>query len=241
MKLKKFKSKLLTPPHNSQNFPSHWRGIEGEDFRKPNYAGGLFGVIFVAILFSCSAPKQKLLLPIMGDKKLGNTDTIYHCIGDFELKNQFGDLISNKTTANKIYVADFFFATCQSICPEMSTNLILVQKAFEKDDSVLILSHSVNPRHDTVEVLFNYGKTYGALKNKWHFLTGNKKLIYELAKTSYLVNAFEDDGSAEGFLHSELLLLIDKQGRIRGMYDGTDKVEVNKLIKDIGLLKQEKN
>ena len=200
----------------------------------------VFGIL-AAILFGCSNPKPKLLLPIMGDKKLGSTDTIYHTVGDFELKNQFGNLISNKTIANKIYVADFFFATCQSICPEMSKNLVEVQKAFEKDDSVLILSHSVNPLHDTVEVLFNYGKTYGAIKNKWHFLTGNKKQIYELAKTSYLVTAIEDDGSAEGFLHSELLLLVDKKARIRGMYDGTDKVEVNKMIKDIGLLKQEKN
>lgn len=208
----------------------------------PRKKNNTYKIIFATVavcLFCCSSPKPKLLLPIMGDKKLGNTDTIYHTVGDFEFKNQFGEIVSNKTTANKIYVADFFFATCQSICPEMSTNLILVQKAFEKDDSVLILSHSVNPRHDTVEVLFNYGKTYGAIKNKWHFLTGNKKQIYELAKMSYLVNALEDDGSAEGFLHSELLLLIDKKGRIRGMFDGTDKVEVNKLIEAIRLLKKE--
>ena len=136
-------------------------------------------------------------------------------------------------------MADFFFASCQSICPEMSKNLKDVQKAFENDDSLLILSHSVNPLHDTVEVLNAYGNTYGAKKNKWHFLTGNKKQIYDLAKTSYLVNALEADGSPEGFLHSELLLLIDKKGRIRAMYDGTDKIQVQKLIKDIKLLKTE--
>jgi protein SCO1/2 len=95
--------------------------------------------------------------------------------------------------------------------------------------------------HDTVEVLNSYSKVYGAKKNKWHFLTGNKKQIYELAKTSYLVNAFEDDGTPEGFLHSEFLLLIDKKGRLRGMYDGTDKSNVQQLIKDIQLLKQELN
>ena len=201
----------------------------------------------VLTFFSCNTSTQeahKQLLPIYGEKKIAGSegkDTIYHTIEDFSFINQYHDTVSEKTIANKIYVADFFFATCQSICPEMSKNLVEVQKAFEKDDSVLILSHSVNPLHDTVEVLFNYGKTYGAIKNKWHFLTGNKKQIYNLAKTSYLVTAIEDDGSAEGFLHSELLLLVDNKGRIRGMYDGTDKAEVNKLIKDIALLKQEKN
>ncbi len=199
-------------------------------------------VISACIFFAACNHKpeqKKLLLPVLGLKKLGTTDTIYHTIGDFNLTNQYGETVNNKTVANKIYVADFFFATCQSICPEMSTNLKDVQKAFENDDSLLILCHTVNPSHDTVEVLNAYGETYGAKKNKWHFLTGNKKQIYDLAKESYLVNALEQDGSAEGFLHSELLLLIDKQGRIRGMYDGTDKVQVQKLIKDIKLLKQE--
>jgi len=197
-------------------------------------------IVCTLLLFSCnSAKEKKILLPIIGEKKLSNTDTIYHTIGDFSFTNQFGETITNKTVQNKIYVADFFFATCQSICPEMSGNLREVQKAFEKDDSLLILCHTVNPMHDTVEVLTAYGQKYEAKKNKWHFLTGDKKQIYDLAKTSYLVNAFEDDGTPEGFLHSELLLLIDKKGRIRGMYDGTDKVQVQKLITDIKLLKQE--
>lgn len=198
-------------------------------------------VITCALLFSAckSHDEKKMLLPIIGEKKLSNTDTIYHTIGDFSFTNQFGEIVTNKTVENKIYVADFFFATCQSICPQMTNNLKDVQKAFETDDSLLILCHTVNPMHDTVEVLNAYGQKYEAKKNKWHFLTGNKQQIYDLAKTSYLVNAFEDDGTPEGFLHSELLLLIDKKGRIRGMYDGTDKVAVLKLIKDIKLLKQE--
>ena len=210
-------------------------------YKIPSYAflTNIICSIYFFVLLGCNNHKAKLLLPILGDKKIGNSDTLYHTIGDFQFTNQYAEIVSNKTVKNKIYVADFFFATCQSICPEMSSNLVLVQKAFEKDDSVLILSHSVNPRHDTVEVLYNYGKTYGAIKNKWHFLTGDKKQIYDLAKISYLVNALEDDGSTEGFLHSELLLLIDTKGRLRGMYDGTDKAEVNKLIKEIKLLKQE--
>lgn len=197
--------------------------------------------LFVILLFSCNqTPEKKLLLPVMGEKHLGNTDTVYHTIGNFSLTNQFGETITEQTVKNKIYIADFFFATCQSICPQMSSNLVDVQKAFEKDDSILILSHTVNPLHDTVDVLNKYSLSYKAIKGKWHFLTGNKKTIYDLAKNDYLVNALEDDGTPEGFLHSELFLLIDSQGRIRGMYDGTDKVQVAKLITDIKLLNTEK-
>ena len=198
-------------------------------------------VLSMALLLACGPEKKSaLFLPILGDKKLVAEDTVYHRISDFQLINQSGDTVSGKNTQGKIYVANFFFATCQSICPEMSTQLKLVQAAFAEDDSVLILSHSVNPMHDTVEVLAAYAASYGATKNKWHLLTGDKKQIYELAKTSYLVNALEDDGSPEGFLHSELFLLIDTKGRIRGMYDGTYAPDVQKLIKDMRLLKLER-
>ena len=204
--------------------------------------------ILIAFCFSCGEKKevesgQKFLLPILGAKKLGNingTDTIYHTVGDFKLQNQHKDTVTEKNIENKIYVADFFFATCQSICPQMSTQLIRVQNEFISDTDFLILSHTVNPLHDTAEVLFAYAGKYQAIKDKWHFLTGNKKTIYDLALNDYLVNALEDDGTPEGFLHSELFLLIDKEKRIRGMYDGTDSIQVNKLIDDIKLLKTEK-
>ena len=205
-----------------------------------------FSILFLALLvFSCteqSVKTNKLLLPIIGEKKLAGvngTDTIYHTVQPFSFINQFNDSVNKKTIANKIYVADFFFATCQSICPKMSSQLVHVQDAFKNDKDVLILSHTVNPLHDTVEVLNGYSQSYGAIKNKWHFLTGNKKEIYDMARYSYLVNALEEDGSAEGFLHSELFILVDKQKRIRGFYDGTDSVAVVKLISDIKLLKQE--
>lgn len=205
-----------------------------------------FSILFLALLvFSCteqSVKTNKLLLPIIGEKKLAGvegTDTIYHTIQPFSFINQFHDTVTEKVIENKIYVADFFFATCQSICPKMSSQLVHVQTAFKNDKDVLILSHTVNPLHDTVEVLNGYAQSYGAVKNKWHFLTGNKKAIYDLARYSYLVNALEEDGSAEGFLHSELFILVDAQKRIRGFYDGTDSVAVVKLISDITLLKQE--
>ena len=199
----------------------------------------IFLICSLVFYFGCSQKKSSVLLPIYGEKKIIAGDTIYHQIASFNLTNQIGQVVNQNTTKNKIYIANFFFATCQSICPMMSNQLQEVQKAFLADDSVLILSHSVNPLHDTVAVLNNYADTYGAKTNKWHLLTGNKKQIYDLAKTSYLVNAFEDDGSPEGFLHSELFLLIDKKARIRGMYDGTNTAEVKKLIEDVKLLKQE--
>ncbi len=199
----------------------------------------LLVVLPLSVLLSCRPEQPKMLLPVYGEKTYSGKDTVYHTISAFSLTNQYGETVDSRTIKGKIVVSNFFFATCQSICPEMSTNLVVVQEAFKDDDSLLILSHSVNPLHDTVEVLQGYAQTYGAKKNKWHLLTGDKKQIYDLAKYSYLVNALEDDGTPEGFLHSELFLLVDTQGRLRGMYDGTNKTQVSKLIEDIRLLKKE--
>ena len=194
----------------------------------------------IVLMAACTTtPAKKLVLPVYGEKTSTGADTIYHTIGNFEFTNQYGEKVNRETVRGKIYVADFFFATCQSICPVMSRHMKEVQAAFAADDSVLMLSHTVNPMHDTVEVLRAYGESYGAIKGKWHLLTGSKKEIYAMAKNDYLVNAIEDDGSEEGFLHSELMLLIDTQGRIRGMYDGTDKAQVANLINDIKKLKIE--
>lgn len=187
--------------------------------------------------------KKKLLLPIFGEKKIAkvgdNVDTLYHTIGSFTLTNQYGEKITDSITQNKIYVADFFFATCQSICPKMSHQLKRVQDTFAKKSDFLILSHTVNPEHDNVEVLKNYAEKYGAIKGKWHLLTGDKKQIYDLARYHYLVNADETEGEGNLFIHSELFILIDKDKRIRGVYDGTDSLQVNQLIKDIHLLDKE--
>jgi protein SCO1/2 len=191
-------------------------------------------------LCACANQSTKqFVLPIFGEKHLGNKDTVYHTIGTFTLTNQHGELVTDQTTQGKIYVADFFFATCQSICPQMSNNLKTVQDSFKTDKEFLILCHTVNPLHDTVELLNGYSLSYGAIKGKWHFLTGQKKAIYDLARYGYLVNALEDDGTPEGFLHSELIVLVDKKGRIRGYFDGTNPSEVKKMINDIKLLKTE--
>ena len=212
---------------------------------KRNKATLVFVSIIIALfVFACGqkkAEEKKLLLPVCGVKTVfPNGDTVYHTIKDFSLLNQYKEIISQKTTQNKIYVANFFFATCQSICPAMTNQLARVQQAEKDNPDFLILSHTVNPMHDTAEVLMEYAGKYGALKNKWHFLTGDKKKIYDLAKDDYMVNALQDDGTPEGFIHSEAVLLIDKQRRIRGIYDGTDSLQVNKLISDISILKTEK-
>lgn len=204
-------------------------------------------VFFSLLLINCtsknSSSQKKFLLPIIGEKKAaknGNqVDTIYHTIGTFTLTNQFKETITDTITKNKIYVADFFFATCQSICPKMSHQLRRVQDTFLNEKNFLILSHTVNPEHDSAEVLKIYGEKYGAVKGKWHLLTGNKKTIYDLARNDYLVNADETEGEGDLFIHSELFLLVDKEKRIRGLYDGTDSLEVNRLIKDIRLLFKE--
>lgn len=121
----------------------------------------------------------------------------------------------------------------------MSHQLKRVQDTFANKNDFLILSHTVNPEHDSAEVLRIYGEKYGAIKNKWHLLTGDKKQIYDLARNDYLVNADETEGEGDLFIHSELFLLIDKEKRIRGIYDGTDSLQVNQLIKDIRLLEKE--
>jgi protein SCO1/2 len=202
-------------------------------------------VLGLAFLFSCKTEKKEtassFLLPILGQKKLNNKDTIYHTIAPFSFVNQYGDTITESITKDKYYVANFFFATCQSICPRMNTQMGRVQDSFKNDSEIIFLSHTVNPINDTIEVLAEYALKYGAIKNKWHLFTGEKSKLYDIGKKSYLINAVEDDGSEEGFIHSEFLLLIDKQKRIRGTYDGTDSIMVNKLIEDIKLLKTEKN
>ncbi len=202
----------------------------------------------ILYFFSCNSSesnesKRKLLLPIIGERKIhkvgDKVDTIYHTIGQFTLTNQYGELITDTITNNKIYVADFFFTTCQSICPKMSHQLSRVHDTFINNKNFLILSHTVNPDYDNPEILKIYAEKYHAQKGKWYFLTGNKKDIYDLARYHYLVNADETEDEGDLFIHSEMFLLIDKEKRIRGIYDGTDSLKVNQLISDIRLLEKE--
>ena len=183
-------------------------------------------------------------LPYYGPKEAaeGSTDTIYHTIPPFSFIDQDGQTITDKTFEGKIYVTDFFFASCQSICPKMAANMHVVQEAFKDYDSIMMLSHTVNPRYDTVEVLKKYLNDVHANTKQWRFVTGSKKELYEIAYKGYLLNAVEDTTQTDiqnQFLHDEHFILVDREKHIRGIYDGTSLVDVNKLIDDIKLLTAE--
>jgi len=196
-------------------------------------------VLAVCFLLSSCIDQKEQRLPIYGEKEVVNNDTVYHTIGNFRLVNQDSATVTNETLDGKIYVADFFFTSCRSICPIMKTQMMRVYDAVEDDPDVAIVSHTIDPEYDTVGLLHDYAERLGVKSNKWHFLTGNKDSIYYLAQTSYFVTAMEDEAQEDGFIHSGAFLLIDRKGRIRGKYDGTKEEEVDKLLKDIELLRKE--
>ena len=177
-------------------------------------------------------------LSYFGPKEVGENgvDTIYHTIPDFEFTDQTGSTIDQELFKGKIYVADFFFATCPTICPKMATHLLQVQKKFEDKEDFLILSHTVNPEHDNVEVLAEYAKEVHANNDIWHFVTGEKEKIYDIAFKGYFANAQPDSIAPGGFLHSQMLFLIDRKGHIRGLFDGTSTTEMELLIDAIDAL-----
>lgn len=163
-----------------------------------------------------------------------------HHIADFSLTNQNGKTVTQADYNNKIYVADFFFTTCGTICPVMTSNMKKVQNAILLDDDVMLLSHTVTPEIDTVAQLKRYAVEKGVLSHKWNLVTGSKKEIYNLARKSYLVAKYDptkDD--AYGMVHTENFVLVDKKKRIRGLYDGTDDEDIDRLLKDIAILKEE--
>lgn len=195
--------------------------------------------------FLATGKHNFISLPIYGEKEVVTKivdgkeviDTIYHTIPDFKFVNQNGDTITKKDLEGKIYVANYFFATCPTICPKMAVNLKYVQDRFLETPDVMIISHTVNPEHDSVPVLADYAKMVHANNQRWFFVTGNKEELYRLALEGYLLNASEDVLAPGGFLHSEQVVLVDKEGRIRGFYDGTSISEIKKnLIDDIKLL-----
>ena len=162
-----------------------------------------------------------------------------HTIADFKLSNQNGEIITNNTYANKIYVADFFFTRCQSICIAMAYNMSELQDFYKNDKDIMFLSHSVTPVMDSVTVLKEYAERKGVIDEKWNVTTGSKKDIYELARKSYFAVLDEGNGDEDDFIHTEQFVLVDKERRIRGYYDGTEKEEMLKLKEDIALLSAE--
>ena len=164
-----------------------------------------------------------------------------HTIADFRLINQNGETITNANYKDKIYIADFFFTRCKTICIAMAYNMSELQAYYKDDADIMFLSHSVTPVMDSVPVLKDYAVKKGVIDRKWNVTTGPKKHIYELARKSYFAVLDEGNGDENDFIHTEQFVLVDKERRIRGYYDGTEKEDMKKIIADIALLKEEYN
>ena len=162
-----------------------------------------------------------------------------HVIDDFEFINQNGLVVNEQTIEGKIYIAEFFFTTCPGICPILTKHTKKIQDEFLNDHDVLILSHTVYPEHDSVSVLHAFGEQHNINSAKWHLLTGSKQDLYTLSRKGYFAISYQPDLSDEGFIHTENVVLVDKQRRLRGIYNGTNVHEMNRLIEDIYLLKKE--
>lgn len=204
-----------------------------------------FSIIFVPILYFLVKPKTTLPVynpvdvnPRLVDDAVKNVSR-NHRIGNFHLINQNGDSISKSNFEDKIYIADFFFTRCQTICPIMAVNMSELQEYYKNDEDMKFLSHSVTPDIDSVSVLRAYADKNKAIDGKWEITTGKKTHIYELARKSYFAVLDEGDGGEQDFIHTEQFILVDKKKQIRGFYDGTDAREIDRIIKDIEVLKLE--
>ena len=215
-------------------------------FRKFKFLGiVLLGLSIVIIYLFYNALQPKKVLPIYqpADFNPELVDTSiqhvkkYHTVADFSLVNQNGITITQEDYKDKIYVADFFFTTCPTICPIMTKNMALLQEQILDDDDVMLLSHSVTPVIDSVPQLKKYALEKGVIDRKWNLVTGDKKQIYKLARKSYMAVKDDGDGGPYDMIHTENFILVDKQRRIRGTYDGTNPEEIAELLQDLAILK----
>lgn len=191
-----------------------------------------------AVSFACKNPDSRL--PILGNPVIEGTDTVYPSIANFRFMDQDSNTVTNETFGNKIYVADFIFLSCPTICPKMTSEMHKVYLPFQTDDRVAFLSHTIDPEHDTIPRLKAYAQSLGVSSRKWHFVTGSQDSIISLSENSYYSAAFPDSTAPGGFTHSGGLLLIDKNRHIRGVYNSTKSEETERLIKDIqSLLKEQ--
>lgn len=199
---------------------------------------------FTLLLNSCNDTSKKPLPiynpsnfnPELVDKSLRNSNK-YHTVSDFELINQNGKTITQNDYKDKIYVTDFFFTSCKTICPIMTNNMAKLQEEFINDNDIMFLSLSVTPEIDNVSVLREYATNKGVIDSKWNVTTGSKKHIYKLARKSYFAVVEKGDGGLQDFIHTPNFILIDKKKQIRGIYDGTNNDDIKQVIKDIRTLK----
>jgi protein SCO1 len=197
-----------------------------------------------SIYFIMTTGKHNMLsLPVYGNKDASVTivdgkeviDTIYHTLPAFSFTNQHNKTVSSADFEGKIMVANFFFTTCPTICPKMTSGLVHAREKLKDYPQIIFISHTVDPENDTIEALAAYAKRARADEN-WHFVTGDKQEIYSHAVNGFMIGAQEDVLAPGGFLHSELIVLVDKSGRIRGYYDGTELQELNRLIDEVKVL-----
>ena len=199
--------------------------------------------ILIVVFISCNQDSKKQLPiynpvdfnPKLVDKSMRDI-TKNHTVSDFNLINQNGSFITSKDYKNKIYVVDFFFTSCPSICPIMTNNMLKIQDEFIDNNEVMLLSMSVTPEIDNVEILKQYAVDKGVIDSKWNITTGQKKHIYELARKSYFAVLEQGDGGLQDFIHSPNFILVDNKKQIRGIYDGTIEKEISRLIEDINVL-----
>ncbi|MDG2430848.1 SCO family protein [Flavobacterium sp.] len=205
----------------------------------------IFSIITLFLFYTALKPEKTL--PIFNPSDI-NPELVdstvqyiskYHTIADFSFTNQNGKTVTQKDYEGKIYVADFFFTTCNSICPKMTANLFDVQEAIKDNPKVMLLSHTVFPENDNVAVLKAYAKKYDIDDKKWNLVTGDKKEIYTMARKSYLAVKLGKPEELYDMVHTENLVLVDTKRRVRGFYDGTKKEDIQKLIEDITFLSKE--
>lgn len=206
---------------------------------------------YIAVIgMSCTGGRGEDNLPILGRQQIvekvegGQTlyDTIPHTVADFSFVDQDSTIITNETFEGKVYVSDFFFTSCPTICPVMKKQMLRVYDKFLNNDRVGILSHTIDPAYDNVNVLKEYSERLGVESSKWHFVTGNEDDIFNIGERSYMVTAGADQNAPGGYIHSGAFLLVDTKRRIRGVYDGTIEEEVEVLMNDIDrLLKESEN
>lgn len=202
----------------------------------------LISITCILLFYFALKPKKSLLIytPSMVNPELVDTTIQYvankHFISDFSFTNQNGKTITQKDYEGKIYVADFFFTTCKTICPLMTNNMAWLQDQIKNNPKVMLLSHSVTPEIDSVPVLKKYAFEKGALDNKWNLVTGNKKDIYYIARKSYLAVKTGSPEEMYDMVHTENFILVDEKRRVRGFYDGTKREDVEKLLEDINFL-----
>lgn len=205
----------------------------------------VLSLIIIIIIAQIMTPKKVLKIYQPAEVATELVDTTlqyvkkYHTIADFSLTNQNGNTVTQNDYKDKIYVADFFFTTCQTICPIMTDHMVKIQQELREDAEVLLLSHTVTPEIDSVNVLKKYAVDKGVDDKKWNLVTGDKKQIYDLARKSYLV-AKDNPYEEYDLIHTENFVLVDKKKRIRGFYDGTDPEAIEELLKDIKILEKEK-